>query len=72
MTATKPPMVPDAAEDFTDEDFAAATERVKATRDAALADPDVARMVEAKTAALARGSKPWQHSARRVGSPRHN
>lgn len=54
MTATKRPMVPDAADDFTDEDFAAATERVKATRDAALADPDVARMVEAKTAALAR------------------
>ncbi len=54
MTTTKPPMVPDAADDFTDEDFATATERVKATRDAALADPDVARMVEAKTAVLAR------------------
>ena len=54
MTATKPPLVPDAADDFTDEDFAAATERVKATRDAALADPDLARMVEDKTAALAR------------------
>lgn len=54
MTATKPTVVPDADDDFADEDFATATERVKAARDAALADPDVARIVEAKTAALAR------------------
>ena len=72
MTATKPPMVPDAAHEFTEGDFATATERVNVTRDAVLADPDVARMVEDKTAALARRVETLAALRKAAGSLRHS
>jgi len=52
MSNTKQPVVPDGDDTFTNEDFATATDRVNAARDAALTDPEFARMVDAKTAAI--------------------
>lgn len=52
MSNTKQPVVPDGDDTFTDEDFATASDRVNSARDAALADPEFARMADAKTAAI--------------------
>lgn len=51
---TKRPVVPQGDETFSDEDYATSTDRVNATRDAALADPEVARVVDERTASIAR------------------
>lgn len=54
MSNTKRPVVPDGADTYTDEDFATATDRVNAARDAALANPELAARVDAKVAAIGR------------------
>lgn len=54
MRNTKRPSIPEGDDSFTDEDFATATDRVNAARKAALADPEFARMVDAKVAAIDR------------------
>ena len=54
MSSTRRPIVPEGSDHFTDEEFLSATDRVQSARDAALADPDFARLVEAKTAEIGR------------------
>ncbi len=48
MNRTKRPIVPDGGDEFTDEEFATATDRVVRARETALADPKFARIVEEK------------------------
>ena len=49
-SSNKRPVIPEAPESFTDEEFASATDRVHATRAAALGKPEIRDLVEAKLA----------------------
>jgi hypothetical protein len=46
--------IPEGGDSFTNDDFAAAADRVNAVRDAAMSDSRIAAVVEAKTAAINR------------------
>lgn len=54
MSNTKRATLPKGDDNFTDEDFATATDRVKAARKAALTDPEFAKVVDTKVAAIGR------------------
>lgn len=54
MNSTNRPVVPDGGDDFTDEEFATATDRVVRARESALADPKFAQIVEDKGLVISR------------------
>lgn len=54
MSNTKRPIIPDVGNTFSDEDFATATERFNAARVEAMKDPEFAKMVDTKIAAIGR------------------
>ncbi len=54
MSKTKRPIVPDGGDEFTDEEFATATDRVARARESALSDPKFAQIVEEKGLVVSR------------------